>query len=191
MPGLTIHDLLVESPQPGTPDEREMRGTFLGLKYMIPAIGTSQGGAIGVYASAAASPKRLAGRLCRGEVRGRRYDLGVRSECAPRRRVRVNVVCPGATSGRDAAQIAAEHPSRAHCTLVKHPLGRVDMGEEVAEAVLLAGTPLNDGSRVLGGWRRTAGISAWTLASKARTRWSAVAEASAMKGVCLRARGRA
>ena len=50
--------------------------------------------------------------------------------------VRVNVVCPGATTGEMWLQFAQDHPERAAVALAKHPLGRVGEKEEVADAVL-------------------------------------------------------
>ena len=50
--------------------------------------------------------------------------------------VNANVVCPGATNGEMWMKFAAEHPDRAQLALAKHPLGRVGLTEEVADAVL-------------------------------------------------------
>lgn len=113
-----------------------VRGTFLGLKYMIPAIKASHGGAICNCASAAGlipSAFQVGYAAAKFAVVG--LTRGSALECA-KDGVRVNVVCPGATTGDMWLKFAAEHPERATAALAKHPLGRVGLKEEVAEAVL-------------------------------------------------------
>jgi NAD(P)-dependent dehydrogenase (short-subunit alcohol dehydrogenase family) len=113
-----------------------VRGTFLGLKYMIPAIAASQGGAICNCASAAGlvpSALQVAYAAAKFAVVG--LTRGSALECA-KDGVRVNVVCPGATTGEMWVKFAAENPERAKVALAKHPLGRVGLKEEVADAVL-------------------------------------------------------
>ena len=60
---------------------------------------------------------------------------GAALECA-KDGVRVNVVCPGATTGEMWVKFAADNPDRAKLALAKHPLGRVGLKEEVADALL-------------------------------------------------------
>jgi NAD(P)-dependent dehydrogenase (short-subunit alcohol dehydrogenase family) len=113
-----------------------VRGTFLGLKYMIPAIKASQGGAICNCASAAGlipSAMQVGYAAAKFAVVG--MTRGSALECA-KEGVRVNVVCPGATTGEMWVKFAAENPERANLALAKHPLGRVGLKEEVADAVL-------------------------------------------------------
>ena len=113
-----------------------VRGTFLGLKYMIPAIVASQGGAICNNASAAGlipSAFQVAYAAAKFAVVG--MTRGSALECA-KDGVRVNAVCPGATTGEMWVKFAAENPERAQLALAKHPLGRVGYKEEVADAVL-------------------------------------------------------
>jgi NAD(P)-dependent dehydrogenase (short-subunit alcohol dehydrogenase family) len=113
-----------------------VRGTFLGLKHLIPAIKASRGGAICNNASAAGlipSALQVAYAAAKFAVVG--MTRGAALECA-KDGVRVNVVCPGATTGEMWLKFAAEHPDRAQLALSKHPLGRVGLKEEVAEAVL-------------------------------------------------------
>jgi NAD(P)-dependent dehydrogenase (short-subunit alcohol dehydrogenase family) len=113
-----------------------VRGTFLGLKYMIPAIKASQGGAICNCASAAGlipSALQVAYAAAKFAVVG--MTRGSALEAA-KDGVRVNVVCPGATTGEMWLKFAAENPQRAQAALAKHPLGRVGLKEEVADAVL-------------------------------------------------------
>jgi NAD(P)-dependent dehydrogenase (short-subunit alcohol dehydrogenase family) len=113
-----------------------VRGTFLGLKYMIPAIKASQGGAICNCASAAGlipSAFQVAYAAAKFAVVG--MTRGSALETA-KDGVRVNVVCPGATTGEMWVKFAAQNPQRAKAALAKHPLGRVGLKEEVADAVL-------------------------------------------------------
>jgi NAD(P)-dependent dehydrogenase (short-subunit alcohol dehydrogenase family) len=113
-----------------------VKGTFLGLKYLIPAIKASNGGAICNCASTAGlvpSAFQVAYAAAKFAVVG--MTRGVALECA-KDGVRVNVVCPGATTGEMWLKFAAEHPERAKLALAKHPMGRVGHKEEVADAVL-------------------------------------------------------
>jgi NAD(P)-dependent dehydrogenase (short-subunit alcohol dehydrogenase family) len=113
-----------------------VRGTFLGLKYMIPAIKASQGGAICNCASAAGlipSPLQVAYAAAKFAVVGMTRGSALESA---KDGVRVNVVCPGATTGEMWLRFAAENPELAKVALAKHPLGRVGLKEEVANAVL-------------------------------------------------------
>jgi NAD(P)-dependent dehydrogenase (short-subunit alcohol dehydrogenase family) len=113
-----------------------VRGTFLGLKYMIPAIKASKGGAICNSASAAGlipSAFQVAYAAAKFAVVGMTRGCALESA---KDGVRVNVVCPGATTGEMWMKFAAENPERAKVALAKHPLGRVGLKEEVAAAVL-------------------------------------------------------
>lgn len=112
------------------------RGTFLSMKYEIPAMRERGGGAICNCASAAGlipSALQVAYAGAKFAVVG--LTRGAALEAA-RDKVRVNVVCPGATTGEMWLQFAADHPDRAAMALAKHPLGRVGEKEEVADAVL-------------------------------------------------------
>jgi len=113
-----------------------VRGTFLGLKYMIPQIKAAGGGAICNCASVAGlmpSAMQVAYAAAKFAVVG--MTRGCALECAAHG-IRVNVVCPGATTGEMWIKFAVEHPDRAKAALAKHPMGRVGLKEEVAEAVL-------------------------------------------------------
>ena len=112
------------------------RGTFLAMKYQIPAMRAQGGGAICNCASAAGlipSAMQVAYAGAKFAVVG--LTRGAALEAA-RDKVRVNVVCPGATTGEMWIQFAGQHPDRAALALAKHPLGRVGAKEEVADAVL-------------------------------------------------------
>ena len=71
---------------------------------------------------------------------GMTYCRGSALECA-KDGIRVNVVCPGATTGEMWVKFEAEHPDRAKLALAKHPLGRVGKKEEVADAVIAFPVP--------------------------------------------------
>ena len=112
------------------------RGTFLAMKHQIPAMRQAGGGAICNCASAAGlipSALQVAYAGAKFAVVG--LTRGAALECAPDG-IRVNAVCPGATTGEMWLQFAADHPDRAAVALAKHPLGRVGAKEEVADAVL-------------------------------------------------------
>lgn len=112
------------------------RGTFLALKHEIPAIRAAGGGAICNCASAAGlipSAFQVAYAAAKFAVVG--MTRGAALECA-KEEVRVNVVCPGATTGEMWLDFAAAHPERAKLALAKHPMNRVGEKEEVAAAVL-------------------------------------------------------
>lgn len=113
-----------------------VRGTFLALKYEIPAIRAAGGGAICNCASAAGlipSAFQVAYAAAKFAVVG--MTRGAALEYA-NDEVRVNVVCPGATTGEMWLDFAAAHPERAKLALAKHPMNRVGEKEEVAAAVL-------------------------------------------------------
>lgn len=112
------------------------RGTFLSMKYQIPAMRAQGGGAICNCASAAGlipTAHQVAYAAAKFAVVG--LTRGAALEAAMDK-VRINVVCPGATGGEMWLQFAADHPERAAAALAKHPLGRVGEKQEVAEAVL-------------------------------------------------------
>ena len=112
------------------------RGTFLAMKHQVPAMRARGGGAICNCASAAGlipSAFQVAYAAAKFAVVG--LTRGAALEAAGDN-VRVNVVCPGATTGEMWLQFAQDHPERAAVALAKHPLGRVGEKEEVADAVL-------------------------------------------------------
>ena len=116
--------------------EINARGTFLAMKYQISAMRASGGGAICNCASAAGlipSAYQVAYAAAKFAVVG--LTRGAALECAAEA-IRINVVCPGATTGEMWLEFAAHHPDRAALALAKHPMGRVGAKEEVADAVL-------------------------------------------------------
>ena len=112
------------------------RGTFLAMKYEIPAIRARGGGAICNCASTAGLvPSALQVAYAAAKFAVVALSRGTALETA-KDNIRVNVVCPGATTGEMWFNFAAEHPDRAALVLAKHPLGRVGDKDEVATAVL-------------------------------------------------------
>jgi NAD(P)-dependent dehydrogenase (short-subunit alcohol dehydrogenase family) len=112
------------------------RGTFLSMKHEIRIMRAQGRGAICNCASAAglvASAQQAAYAGAKFAVVG--LTKGAALEVA-QDGIRVNVVCPGATTGGMWLQFAEDHPARAAQVLAKHPLGRVGDKEEVADAVL-------------------------------------------------------
>ncbi len=112
------------------------RGTFLAMQHQIPVMRAGGGGAICNCASAAglivsanqaayAAAKFAVVALTKGAALENASD-----------NIRVNVVCPGATTGEMWHDMAEAHPDFAKKALATHPLGRVGKKEEVADAVL-------------------------------------------------------
>jgi len=112
------------------------RGTFLAMKHQIAAMRAAGGGAICNCASAAGLiPSALQVGYAAAKFAVVGLTRGAALEAA-KDGIRVNVVCPGATTGEMWLAFAQEHPDRAAMALAKHPLGRVGAKEEVADAVL-------------------------------------------------------
>ena len=113
-----------------------VKGAFLCLKYLIPVIARSGGGAICNNASAAGLlPSAMQALYGAAKFAVVGLTKAAALEAAPLG-VRVNVVCPGATTGEMWLSFARKHPQQAADVLAKHPLGRVGLKEEVAAAVL-------------------------------------------------------
>ncbi|MDX2276917.1 MAG: SDR family oxidoreductase [Hyphomonadaceae bacterium] len=112
------------------------RGTFLSMKHQIPAIRDSGGGAICNCASTAGIvPSAFQVAYAAAKFAVVALTRGAALEAASLG-VRVNVVCPGATTGEMWFKFKDANPERAKLVLAKHPLGRVGDKEEVADAVL-------------------------------------------------------
>ena len=112
------------------------RGTFLSMKHEIRIMRAQGRGAICNCASAAG----LVASALQAAYAGAKFAVvgltrGAALEVA-KDGIRVNVVCPGATTGGMWLQFAEDHPDRAAAVLAKHPLGRVGDKNEVADAVL-------------------------------------------------------
>ena len=120
--------------------EEQMNGnvrcTFLAMKHEIPAILASGGGAICNNASASglsATAHQALYTAAKFAVVG--LTKAVALELA-NTNVRVNVVCPGATTGDMFLRFRAEFPQIAQKAVEAHPMGRIGTKEEVAQAVL-------------------------------------------------------
>jgi NAD(P)-dependent dehydrogenase (short-subunit alcohol dehydrogenase family) len=113
-----------------------VRCTFLAMKYEIPAILASGGGAICNNASASgisATAYQALYSAAKFAVIG--LTKAVALEWAAQN-VRVNVVCPGATTGEMFLRFRTEFPEIAEKAVAAHPMGRIGLKEEVAQAVL-------------------------------------------------------
>jgi len=124
----------------GTDYDAQMDGnvrcTYLAMKHEIPAIIASGGGAICNNASAsglAATAYQALYSAAKFAVVG--LTKAVALELATSN-VRVNVVCPGATTGDMFLRFRSEFPEIAEKALQLHPMGRIGEKEEVAQAVL-------------------------------------------------------
>jgi NAD(P)-dependent dehydrogenase (short-subunit alcohol dehydrogenase family) len=114
-----------------------LRSTFLAMKHEIPAIlASGEGGAVCNNASASgisATARQALYSAAKFGVVG--LTKGVALEYA-KDNVRVNVVCPGATTGDMFLRFREEFPDVAEKAVDAHPMGRIGLREEVAEAVL-------------------------------------------------------
>jgi NAD(P)-dependent dehydrogenase (short-subunit alcohol dehydrogenase family) len=120
--------------------EEQMAGnvkcTFLAMKHEIPVIMASGGGAIcnnasasGLSATAYQALYSAAKFAVVGMTKAAALELAQSN-------VRVNVVCPGATTGDMFLRFRAEFPDIAATAVAAHPMGRIGLKEEVAQAVL-------------------------------------------------------
>src|SRR5262249_17464250 len=116
--------------------EGNVKSTFLAMKHEIPAIVASGGGAICNNASAAglmATSHQALYSAAKFAVVGMTKAVALELAAA---NVRVNVVCPGATTGEMFLRFREEFPAMAQYAVAKHPMGRIGLKEEVAQAVL-------------------------------------------------------
>ncbi len=113
-----------------------VKGTFLGMKYEIPAIIASGGGAICNNASAAG----LVGVAYQSLYAAAKFAVvGMTRSAAleqAKSGVRINAVCPGATTGDMNLRFSAKFPEAGAQAAALHPMGRIGAKEEVAQAVL-------------------------------------------------------
>jgi NAD(P)-dependent dehydrogenase (short-subunit alcohol dehydrogenase family) len=113
-----------------------VRGTFLGMKYQIPAVIASGGGAVCNNASAAAllgTPYQTLYAAAKAAVVSMTKSAAI--EFATQK-VRVNAVCPGATNGDMFLRYSAAFPEQGQMAAEMHPMGRIGDKNEVAKAVL-------------------------------------------------------
>ena len=112
------------------------RGTFLAMKYQLPVMRAGGGGAICNCASAAGlvpSAEQVAYAAAKFAVVA--MTRGTALEVA-KDQIRINVVCPGATTGGMWFDTVEKNPEFAEMALARHPLGRIGEAREVADAVL-------------------------------------------------------
>jgi len=113
-----------------------VKGTFFGMKHQIPLILASGGGAICNNASAAG----LVGTPYQALYAAAKFAVvGLTKSTAleyAKTGVRVNAVCPGATTGDMFLRYQAAFPEAAAMAAAMHPMNRIGDKEEVAQAVL-------------------------------------------------------
>jgi len=111
-------------------------GTFLGMKNQIPLVLASGGGAIVNNASAAGlvgTPYQALYAAAKAAVIGLTKSTALEYAKSG---VRVNVVCPGATTGDMFLRYRREFPEAAEMAAAMHPMNRIGDKEEVASAVM-------------------------------------------------------
>jgi len=129
-----LRDLSVEEYQ--SQMDGNVKSTFLAMKHEIPAITASGGGAIcnnasasGIVATSHQALYSAAKFAVVGMTKAAALELA-------KQNVRVNVVCPGATTGDMFLRFRQEFPEIADQAIAKHPMGRIGLKEEVGQAVL-------------------------------------------------------
>jgi NAD(P)-dependent dehydrogenase (short-subunit alcohol dehydrogenase family) len=111
-------------------------GTFLGMKHQIPLILASGGGAIVNNASAAGligTPWQALYAAAKAAVVSLTKSTALEYAKSG---LRVNVVCPGATTGDMFLRYRQAFPEAAEMAAAMHPMNRIGDKEEVAKAVL-------------------------------------------------------
>lgn len=111
------------------------RGTFLSMKHQLAVMREAGAGAICNCASAAGlipSQNQVAYAASKFAVVA--MTRGAALEEA-KNGIRINVVCPGATTGGMWYDFQEKHPDFAELALSRHPMGRIGDADEVAEAV--------------------------------------------------------
>lgn len=113
-----------------------LRGVYLGLRAVVPALQRSGGGGIVVTSSAAglkADPALFAYSVSKHALVG--LVQAASSELAPLG-IRVNAVCPGGV----ATAMSGTHPPGSPLAQ-RHPLGRIGTPQEIAELVVFLAGP--------------------------------------------------
>jgi NAD(P)-dependent dehydrogenase (short-subunit alcohol dehydrogenase family) len=113
-----------------------VKGTFLAMKHEIPLLQAAGGGAICNNASAAG----LVGTPYQSLYAAAKFAVvGLTKSTAleyAKSAVRINVVCPGATTGDMFLRYREQFPQAAEMAVGMHPMNRIGDKEEVAKAVL-------------------------------------------------------
>jgi len=113
-----------------------LRGVWLALRYEIPALLASGGGAIvnmssiyGVAGKAAHHAYVASKHAVIGLTRSVALEYAARG-------IRVNALCVGATATASMREAQAAVPELVQALVAQHPLGRLASEEEIAGAVL-------------------------------------------------------
>lgn len=116
--------------------DTNLKGVWLCMKYQIPAMLQSGGGAIVNMSSAGG----LVGTPGLGAYTASKHGvIGLTKSAAleyGQAGIRVNAVCPGVVRTAMFEQAAEVNPEFAQMLIAKHPIGRVGTTEEVAAAVV-------------------------------------------------------
>jgi NAD(P)-dependent dehydrogenase (short-subunit alcohol dehydrogenase family) len=118
-----------------------LRGVWLSMKYQLPLIEASGGGAIVNVASLAGvrgDPHQAAYAAAKGGVLA--LSKSVATEFA-RRGVRVNTVCPGGINSKGMDFFLKSMPELRQKTMDIHAMGRLAEPEEIADAVVYLCSP--------------------------------------------------
>lgn len=113
-----------------------LTGTFLSMKYEVPALLASGGGAI-VNTSSVGGMAGRAGSCSYSASKGGIQSMtkSVARELA-QSNIRVNAICPGATHSEMMSRYFARVPEGEALTLQSNPMGRIAEAQEVARAAL-------------------------------------------------------
>jgi NAD(P)-dependent dehydrogenase (short-subunit alcohol dehydrogenase family) len=112
-----------------------LRGVFLCMKYEVPEMLKTGGGAIVNTASVAG----LAGSGHPSYIGSKHGVVGITKSAAmllATQGVRVNAVCPGAIDTPMVQSVSARNPENAKLIAKLHPMSRIGQPEEVANAVM-------------------------------------------------------
>jgi NAD(P)-dependent dehydrogenase (short-subunit alcohol dehydrogenase family) len=116
-----------------------LRGTFVAMKYQIPAMLVSGGGAI-VNVSSVAGLGGITSNVC-AYAASKHGVVGLTKAAAldyAKAGIRINVICPGAVETPMVEHWTAEE--RAGVTAL-HPMGRMASPEEIAETIVFLLSP--------------------------------------------------
>ena len=116
-----------------------LRGTFLAMKYQIPAMLASGGGAV-VNVSSVAGLGGITSNVC-AYAASKHGVVGLTKAAAldyAKTGIRINVICPGAVETPMVEHWTAEERAG---VIALHPMGRMASPEEIAETIVFLLSP--------------------------------------------------